>query len=85
MAIRTAKAVTSRMKSCSLHFNASNYIFSELECKKPRLKKSAVPKLRLPMQKMISAQARADRVANREAKKRNEKKTNNDKYRDCCH
>lgn len=27
MAIRTAKAVTSRMKICSLHFNASDYIF----------------------------------------------------------
>lgn len=27
MAIRTGKAVTSRMKICSLHFSASDYVF----------------------------------------------------------
>ncbi|XP_071571572.1 uncharacterized protein [Temnothorax nylanderi] len=75
MATRTGEAVTSRMKVCSLHFSASDYVFSELEYERPRLKKSAVPTLQLPMQKIVStaSKARAERVAKREAKKANKK------------
>lgn len=42
------KRTTTFMRVCSLHFNRDDFILPDIECKCPRLKKTAVPSQNLP-------------------------------------